>query len=142
MEMKEKTFAIVGGGISGLAMAYFLEKQAKESGMPVKTIVIEREPVLGGKISTKRTGDFIFEGGPESFVTRKPEAWDLCHELGIGERLVGTTSSGKNYVLHDGKPAIVPVNPVAFVKSPLLSGGGEIAVVKGTVDRPADRNER
>lgn len=130
MEMKERTFAIVGGGISGLAMAYFLEKQARENGQPIKTIVIEREPVLGGKISTHRNGDFIFEGGPESFVTRKPEAWELCHELGIGERLVGTTSSGKNYVLHDGKPAMVPVNPVAFVRSPLLSGSAKIRLLK------------
>jgi len=130
MEMTETTFAIVGGGISGLATAYFLEKQAREGGLPVKTIVIEREPLLGGKISTRRSGDFILEGGPESFVTRKPEAWELCQELGIADRLVGTTSSGKNYVLHDGKPAGVPVNPIAFAKSPLLSGSSKMRLLK------------
>lgn len=128
--MRERTFAIVGGGISGLAMAYFLEKQAKTDGAALRTILIEREPLLGGKIKTHRTGDFIFEGGPESFVTRKPEAWDLCHELGIGDRLVGTTSSGKNYVLHDGQPAVVPVNPLAFIKSPLLSGRAKMRLLK------------
>ncbi|MDX1415895.1 MAG: protoporphyrinogen oxidase [Candidatus Promineifilaceae bacterium] len=128
--MMEQTVAIVGGGISGLATAYFLEKQARENGTPIKTVLIEREPHLGGKISTRRTGDFIFEGGPESFVTRKPEAWDLCHELGLGDRLVGTTSSGKNYVLHNGRPAVVPVNPVAFVKSPLLSGRAKLRLLR------------
>ncbi len=130
MEKMTATYAIVGGGISGLTMAYFLEKQAREAGILIQTVLIEREQELGGKITTNRTDDFIFEGGPESFVTRKPEAWDLCHELGLSDRLVGTTGSGKNYVLHGGKPAVVPTNPISFIRSPLLSGKGKWRLLK------------
>ena len=65
---------IVGGGISGLAAAYYLEKAARQENIPLQTTVVEKESLLGGKIATQRQDGFIFEGGPESFVTRKPES--------------------------------------------------------------------
>lgn len=74
MNKVETTYAIVGGGISGLATAYFLEKQAREGGFPVKTVLIEREEQLGGKICTHRTADFILRVDPNLLllVNRKP----------------------------------------------------------------------
>lgn len=121
--------AIVGGGISGLATAYYLERDAAEQQIPLTVTVIEKAPILGGKIATDRRGGFIIEGGPESFVTRKPWAWELCQELGLGERMVGT-KNGKNYILHDGRPEIVPMNPVSFIRSPLLSTNGKLRLFK------------
>ncbi len=132
----ERQVIIVGGGISGLAAAYYLEQQAKAVKLPLSTTIIEKEALLGGKIATQRSGGFIMEGGPESFVTRKPEAWELCHELGIADRLVGTTSSGKNYVLHNGRPAAVPMGPIAFITSPLLSASGKLRVLKEPFTKP------
>ena len=121
---------IVGGGISGLATANYLEKEARQLGIALHTTVVEKAPQLGGKIATQRQAGFIFEGGPESFVTRKPEAWDLCHELGLADRLVGTTRPGKNYVLHNGRPAIVPSGPGSFLSTPLLSASGKLRLLK------------
>ncbi|NCF64515.1 MAG: protoporphyrinogen oxidase [Chloroflexi bacterium] len=121
--------AIIGGGISGLATAYYLEQDAAEQQVPLAVTVIEKAPVLGGKIATDRRDGFIIEGGPESFVTRKPWAWELCQELGLGDRMVGT-KNGKNYILHDGRPQIVPMSPVAFIRSPLLSTGGKLRLFK------------
>ncbi len=140
MEATAPTIAIAGGGISGLSAAYFLEKEARAAGRPLKTILIEREPQLGGKIATTRQGGFVFEGGPESFVTRKPEAWELCHELGLQERLVGTKNAGKNYVLRHGRPQIVPTNPIAFASSPLLSGKGKLRILKEPFIPPRAEN--
>lgn len=128
--MTKKHVVIVGGGISGLSAAYYLQKKTAAAGVPLAVTVVEREAAPGGKIATHRENGFIMEGGPESFVTRKPEAWELCHELGLADRLVGTAGSGKNYVLHDNKPAIVPTNPMAFIKSPLLSTGGKLRLLK------------
>ncbi len=121
--------AVIGGGISGLATAYYLEREAAEQQIPLAVTVVEKGPVLGGKIATDRHDGFIIEGGPESFVTRKPWAWDLCQELGLGDRIVGT-SNGKNYILHDGRPEAVPMNPVAFARSPLLSTSGKLRLLK------------
>ncbi len=121
---------IIGGGISGLSAAYYLEKETRQRQRPIHTTIIEKEAQPGGKIATRREDGFIFEGGPDSFVTRKPEAWELCHELGLQDRLVGTTSSGKNYVLHNGRPALVPDGPATFLSTPLLSLRGKLRLLK------------
>ena len=120
---------VIGGGISGLTTAYYLERDAAEQQIPIAVTVVEKASVLGGKIATDRRDGFIIEGGPESFVTRKPWAWELCQELGLSDRMVGT-KNGKNYILHDGRPEAVPMNPVAFVRSPLLSGSGKLRLLK------------
>jgi oxygen-dependent protoporphyrinogen oxidase len=130
MNQHSKEIAIIGGGISGLAAAYYLEKEASQCNLPLHITLVEKEAQLGGKIATQHQAGFVFEGGPESFVTRKPEAWDLCHELGLQDRLVGTTSSGKNYVLHNGRPAIVPTAPGSFFSTPLLSAKGKLRLLK------------
>ncbi|MCB8926868.1 MAG: protoporphyrinogen oxidase [Ardenticatenaceae bacterium] len=136
MTQLRSEIVIIGGGISGLAAAYYLEKEARANGLAIHTTVVEKETQLGGKIATQRHDGFVFEGGPESFVTRKPEAWELCHELGLGDRLVGTTSSGKNYVLHNGRPAIVPTGPVSLLSTPLLSAGGKLRLLKEPFVKP------
>jgi len=128
METSTKA-TIIGGGISGLATAYFLERDAAKEQIPLVVTVVEKGPVLGGKIATYRRDGFIIEGGPESFVTRKPWAWELCQELGLGGRMVGT-KGGKNYILHDGRPEIVPMSPISFMRSPLLSTGGKLRLLK------------
>ena len=130
MNQPSNKIVIIGGGISGLTTAYYLQKEAKRLNRAIHITVVEKEAQLGGKIATHRQDGFIFEGGPESFVTRKPEAWELCQELGLQERLVGTTSSGKNYVLRNGRPAIVPSGPGSFLATPLLSAKGKLRLLK------------
>ncbi|MAT98576.1 MAG: protoporphyrinogen oxidase [Anaerolineaceae bacterium] len=136
MNQQTVEIVIVGGGISGLSTAYYLEKEATQHNLAVHITVLEREATLGGKIATQRQDGFVFEGGPESFVTRKLEAWELCHELGLQDRLVGTTRSGKNYVLHNGRPAIVPDGPGSFLSTPLLSLGGKLRLLKEPFVKP------
>ncbi|MEJ2748792.1 MAG: protoporphyrinogen oxidase [Anaerolineae bacterium] len=127
---ERQQIVIIGGGVSGLATTYYLEKLARELDLPIRCTVIESASVLGGKISTDRSHGFITEGGPESFVTRKRQAWELCQELGLGDRLVGTTERGKNYILHNGRPQIVPMGPVDAIRTPLLSFKGKLRVLQ------------
>ena len=82
--------AVVGGGIAGLAAAWALRRRAVDEGRPLEVRLFEAAPRLGGKIASERRDGFLVEAGPDSFVTRKPEAVALARELGLGERLIET----------------------------------------------------
>jgi len=89
--------AIVGGGISGLAAAYELQRQ----GLNVR--VLEAIPRAGGVITTERFDDWIIDGGPDSILVQKPAAVALCRELGIADRLISTLTPRTAYILRDGR---------------------------------------
>jgi len=130
---------IIGGGIAGLSAAYYAVKKLKEQGLPVNVTLIESDGHWGGKITTERVmfddGQFIIEGGPDTFLATKPYATALCRELGLGERLHGTNPDQKNtYVLHrnkleplpDGLAMMIPTNVGAILKSRLVSWAGKV----------------
>ncbi len=126
---------IVGGGITGLAAAYYLRKKADEAGLPLRYTLLERAPELGGKIVSEEAGDFLIDGGPDCFITRKPWGVSLCRELGLGDDLIGTNDERrKTYVLSDGRLVpmpegvmlIIPTRFLPFVTSPLISLPGKL----------------
>ncbi|MEX2144032.1 MAG: protoporphyrinogen oxidase [Anaerolineales bacterium] len=136
--MKAKHILVVGGGIAGLSAAYNAIKKTRERGIPVQVSLIETDSRLGGKIITDRVvfgdGQFIIEGGPDTFLATKPWGVALCNELGLGERLHGTNPHKKNtYVLHrdrlmllpDGLAMMIPTNIHAILRTGLLSWLGK-----------------
>ena len=124
---------IVGGGITGLATAWYLEKAARQSGTGLSVILIERENVLGGKISTLNEDGFIVEGGPDGFLTRKPWALELANELGIADDVVYMQATGasllRNGDLHripSGLMGPAPANRRDVWKASFLSWRGKL----------------
>ncbi|MBI3895941.1 MAG: protoporphyrinogen oxidase [Acidobacteria bacterium] len=100
---------IVGGGISGLSAAYFLEKQARKSGLDITIHLMEQQNRLGGVILTEQDGEFLVEGGPDSFLAQKPAAIELCRELGLADRLLPSNDHRrKTYVWQGGKLKELP----------------------------------
>ncbi len=127
--------AIVGGGITGLAAAYHLQEQAKATGTALDCTLIERDTRLGGKVVTHHEDGFTVEGGPDSFLTQKPWAVELCRKLGLGDRLVGTNEAsrkvsilwkGRLRTLPDGVLLIVPTRFTPFALSTLISPMGKL----------------
>jgi oxygen-dependent protoporphyrinogen oxidase len=125
---------IAGGGIAGLSAAYYATKKFPNA----QISLIESSDRWGGKITTDRVsfdhGQFIIEGGPDTFLATKPYATALCKELGLGDRLHGTNPKQKNtYVLHhhkleplpDGLAMMIPTNVQAILKSNLVSWFGK-----------------
>ena len=86
-----KRIAIVGGGISGLSAAYTIE-QKRQSGTPVEYVLFESSPRLGGVLATERVDGCLVEAGPESFLTEKPWAADLCCKIGLATNLSARTT--------------------------------------------------
>ncbi len=128
---------IIGGGIAGLATAFYLQQKSRESsgGDPIDFTLIESAPGFGGKIVTKATDDFVIEGGPDSFVTMKPWGTQLCRDLGLEDQLIPTNDDRRNiFVLNNGKLTpfpggfrlTVPTEFVPFALSPLISPRGKL----------------
>ncbi len=129
------SIVIIGGGIAGLSAAYYARKQAPDA----HVVLLEAGHRWGGKITTDRVpfdgGEFIIEGGPDTFLASKPWAVALCKELGLGDRLHGTNPKNKNtYVLHkkklqplpDGLAMMIPTNIPSILKSRLVSWPGKV----------------
>jgi len=133
---------IIGGGIAGLSAAYYATKNIPNA----QITLIESSEYWGGKITTNRVtfdevpelsrgdGQFIIEGGPDTFLATKPWGMALCKELGLGERLHGTNpdrkntyvlSKGRLFPLPDGLAMMIPTNVSAILRSRLVSWFGK-----------------
>src|SRR5437868_5938263 len=87
---------IIGGGISGLALAYRLEQRLPAADV----LVLEREARVGGKVATIERDGFRVEAGPNGFLDNKPTTLALCHDLGLGDRLQpASEAAGRNRFL-------------------------------------------
>jgi oxygen-dependent protoporphyrinogen oxidase len=139
-----KRIAIIGGGVSGLSAAYALEKQ-KKRGAELNYVLFEAGSQLGGVIATERVGDFLIEAGPDSFLTEKPWATDLCRELGLGDQLIGSNDAerrtyilvnGRLVPLPDGLMFMVPTNFPAGFFSSLFSWSTKVHFLREWFYRP------
>ncbi|MBK1788768.1 protoporphyrinogen oxidase [Prauserella cavernicola] len=72
--------AVVGGGISGLTVAYRLRQRLGDG---ATITVCESSPVLGGKLHTAELAGRPFDVGAEAFLARRPEALALAREVGL-----------------------------------------------------------
>jgi oxygen-dependent protoporphyrinogen oxidase len=122
---------VIGGGITGLSACWYLQTLSDE---PLNISLVESSSFLGGKMVTEKINEngntFIIDAGPESFVTRKPEAWELALELGLEEQIINPGSETRNmYVLDGGTPKKIPLSPPAFITSDLLSFGGKLRML-------------
>lgn len=125
---------IIGGGISGLATAFYLQEKSREHGKEVQYTLIESSPYLGGKITTERVGDFVIEGGPDLMLTQKPWGVQLCHDLGLGDQLISTNDDQRHtFLLQKGKLVpfpndftLLPTRLSSFVRSPMFSIRGKL----------------
>jgi oxygen-dependent protoporphyrinogen oxidase len=139
--------AIIGGGISGLSAAFTLEEPRREGA--VDYTLYEASPNLGGVLRTEHIEGCVVEGGPDSFITEKPWASDLCHALGIGDQLIGSNDAGrKTYILvrnrlipiPDGLMFMVPTRILPTGFSPLFSWTTKLRMAKELFHPPRVTN--
>jgi len=143
--------AIIGGGIAGLAAAYELEK-ARAAGAAVEYTLFEARNRLGGSLASEIVNGAVLERGPDSFLTEKPAAAELCRELGLGgELLPSNDAARKTYILvhnrlvalPDGLMFLVPTKLVPTAFSRLFSMSTKIRMGLELLHppRPSDHDE-
>jgi oxygen-dependent protoporphyrinogen oxidase len=115
-----KRIAIIGGGISGLSAAYTLQEK-RQSGTPVEYVVFESSSRLGGVLVTDHVDGCIIEAGPDSFLTEKPWAADLCRKIGLGDQLIGSNDADrKTYILVKNKLVVLPDGLMFMVPTKIM----------------------
>jgi len=133
-----KRIAIIGGGISGLSAAFTLEQQ-RQAGVPIEYVLFESTSRLGGVLVTDHIAGCLVEAGPDSFLTEKPWAADLCRQIGLGDQLIGSNdvdrktyilANGKLIAMPDGLMFMVPTKILPTVISPLFSLGTKLRMAQ------------
>ncbi|MDP2577697.1 MAG: protoporphyrinogen oxidase [Gemmatimonadota bacterium] len=99
-EQPGSRIAVVGGGIAGLAALHELERLAKRSGHRADIDLYEAADRLGGTIRTVRDGPYLLDVGPDSLLTSKPWAIELCEELGLESELIATDETHRGVALY------------------------------------------
>jgi oxygen-dependent protoporphyrinogen oxidase len=116
--------AIIGGGISGLAAAFALEEHRRNASALIEYVLYESSPRLGGVLCTEHIDGCVVEAGPDSFITEKPWATDLCRALGLGEELIGSNDADrKTYILTRGRLVEMPDGLMFMVPTKILPTG-------------------
>lgn len=135
--------AIIGGGISGLSAAFALEEHRRTG--TVEYVLYESSPQLGGVLRTEHIQGCVVEAGPDSFITEKPWAADLCRALRLGDQLIGSNDAGrKTYILvrgrlipmPDGLRFMIPTKILATGLSPLFSWATKIRMARELMHSP------
>jgi oxygen-dependent protoporphyrinogen oxidase len=130
---------VVGGGITGLAAAYRLVRP------DLHVTLIEAGGRLGGAMRTVQIEGVTLEGGPDSFLTRKPWAETLARELGLAADLIATRpeARGASLFWHGRLEPIpagvvngVPTDLRALWRSDVLSLAGKLAALMDLVRPP------
>lgn len=118
---------VVGGGISGLAAAHRLATRAAQSQAsqssppPLEVLLLEASTRLGGTVRTHSRDGFLLEGGPDSFISEKPEALALAKEIGLEKNLVGTNEAHRRaFIVRHGRLRAVPEGFQLLAPSRLL----------------------
>ncbi len=100
---------VIGGGISGLAAAYRLQEQVGAFNDAPEILLLEASARAGGIIRTHRREEFLLEGGPDSFISEKPEAIRLAERTGLADRLIETNPTNRrSFIVRGGRLHAVP----------------------------------
>lgn len=143
--MGVRSVTIVGGGISGLATAYFLASRG------IRSTLIEKSNRLGGLIKTDMIQGCQLEAGPDSYIATKPAVTELARELGDLEgQIIGSNDErrrifiarqGKLVPMPEGMVMMVPGQLMPALRSELFSVKTKLRFLVETLSAPRKRSE-
>lgn len=132
--------AVVGAGIAGLAAAWEL---ATASDLPPGSrrptvVVLEADHRVGGKLAAAAFAGRTVDLAADAFLARRPEATELCEQLGIADELVPVGTSGAS-ILARGRLRPMPAGLALGVPTrwwPLARSGllGPVASLRAAKD--------
>jgi oxygen-dependent protoporphyrinogen oxidase len=114
---------VVGAGAAGLAAAHALRKAGRD------VLVLEAREAPGGVMQSVTRDGFTFERGPNSLRIAAP-LLGLLRETGADALLEKAGPASRNrYLLRPEGLVPVPLGPLAFATTPLLSVRGKLRLL-------------
>jgi len=124
MQTIEKEIVIIGAGLTGLTLAFYLKKAGKE------VIVLEKDNRTGGVINTISENGFVYETGPSTGVLGSVEIVELFADLGKNCDLqVARKEAKKRYIWKKTKWEALPSGLISAVTTPLFSIGDKFRIL-------------
>jgi oxygen-dependent protoporphyrinogen oxidase len=132
-----KRIVIVGGGISGLSIAWAVRRLDPNANV----VLLERSNSPGGHAQTIEDAGYLCETGPDGFLDNAPDTLRLVDELGLGSRLLRSNDAARNrFIFFKGRLHPAPTSAGSFLGSRLLTTGGKARLLCEPFARAADRD--
>lgn len=114
-----KKIIVIGGGISGASLAWYLSKDPS-----LKITLLEKKENLGGYIQTVNENGFLFEKGARTFKpSRSRSLLSLIEELQLSDQIIASDpKASSRYIFQHDRLYQLPKGPFSFFLSPLTRG--------------------
>ena len=114
--------AVVGAGIGGLAVAFELLQRSEQLPGGLELICLDASDRAGGHLRSSRERGFLYEWAATGFLDNAPASLDLVQRLGLGDRMIqARDAAARRYIYVRGKLREIPLKPVAFLTSGVLT---------------------
>jgi oxygen-dependent protoporphyrinogen oxidase len=138
--MTPRRVVVVGGGISGLAAAWALTGGSERRSDAPSVVVLEASSRLGGPLRSDALEGRTVDMGPDGFLGRRPEAIELCREVGlagalvpIGARGASVWARGRLRALPEGHAMGIPTRFWPTARSGVLGVPGLLGLARDAV---------
>ena len=129
---------IVGGGLSGLAIAHWALKKEPT----LDYLVVEGQGRSGGAVQSFKKDGYQGEWGPHGFLDNKPATLELLEDLDLWPEVQkAPLKEFGRYLCLKGRLCLVPQSPPTLIKSDLLSWWAKLRVL-GDLFIKADSSEQ
>ena len=126
-----KSVAIIGGGITGLTAAFYLQRR----GVPVT--LFEAGARVGGVIRSHRENGFLAEAGPNTILETSPKISQLVRDAGLETRRLNPAPHAEaRYVVRHGRPIEMPLSTLGFLTTKLFTAQAKLALLREPFRRP------
>lgn len=133
---KGKRVVIIGAGISGLTIAYWLKKSGFE------VTVLEKDNRTGGSIITENKNGFLIDLGPNSTLETSKVLTDLIDDLSLTkEKIYASDTSANRFIVKNGDLYSVPISLTGFLSTSLFSTRAKIRLVKEPSIKPTQSDD-
>src|SRR6478609_4548698 len=106
---------IIGAGISGLSLAWHLQKQGKAYR------ILEASSSAGGYIGSETINGYILEKGPNSLMVDE-EVQTFLESLGLKENIIEASPAGKHrFIYKNGRHQALPSGPLSLLSNSYFS---------------------